>query len=126
MKPRILLDSSVWIEWLSRGKRLTTCQRYMDKCLIVGVPSLIIFEVCRKVTSKVSDDEALRVAAWLRTYGTLNLTDEIALHAVDLSISYKIEMADSIVLAHAIREGAQLLTLDNDFASNKEAIVIRS
>lgn len=50
MKPRILLDSSVWIEWLTRGKRLQACQRYMDKSHVVGVPALVIFEVCRKVT----------------------------------------------------------------------------
>jgi predicted nucleic acid-binding protein len=98
----------------------------MDKCNVVGVPSLIIFEVCRKVTAKVSDDEALRVAAWLRTFGILDLTDEIALHAVDLSITNKLGMSDSVVLAHAMREAAQLVTLDNDFASIKEAIVIRS
>ena len=98
MKNRVLLDSSVWIEWLTRGKRLTSCQRYMDKCHIVGVPSLVIFEVCRKVTTRVSEDESLRVAAWLRTFGILNLSDEVALHAVDLSIAYKLGMADSLVL----------------------------
>ena len=126
MKSRVLLDSSVWIEWLTRGKRLASCQRYMDKSHIVGVPSLVIFEVCRKVTTRVSDDESLRVAAWLRTFGILNLSDEIALHAVDLSIAYKLGMADSLVLAHAIREGAQLVTLDNDFATIKDAVVIRA
>jgi predicted nucleic acid-binding protein len=98
----------------------------MDKSHIVGVPALVIFEVCRKVTAKVSDDEALRVASWLRTFGILNLTDEIALHAIDLSLSHKLGMADSLVLAHSMREGAQLVTLDNDFALIKEAVVIRS
>ncbi|MCX6106174.1 MAG: type II toxin-antitoxin system VapC family toxin [Proteobacteria bacterium] len=126
MKNRVLLDSSVWIEWLTRGKRLTSCQRYMDKSHIVGVPSLVIFEVCRKVTTKVSEDESLRVAAWLRTFGILNLNDEVALHAVDLSISYKLGMADSLVLAHAMRENAQLVTLDNDFATIKDAVVVRA
>lgn len=125
MKTRVLLDSSVWIEWLSRGKRLAQCQKYMDKHAVVGVPALVVFEVCRKVSSKVSEDEALRVAAWLRTFGILDLNDEVSLDAVDLSLMHKLGMADSIVLAHALREGAQLVTLDNDFAGIKEAIVIR-
>jgi predicted nucleic acid-binding protein len=98
----------------------------MDKHHVVGVPSLVIFEVCRKVTARVSDDEALRVAAWLRTFGILNLTDEIALHAVDLSLTHKLGMADSVVLAHAARENAQLVTLDNDFATVKDAVIIRT
>ena len=125
MKPRVLLDSSVWIEWLTRGKRLASCQKYMDKSHNVGVPALVIYEVCRKITANVSDDEALRVAAWLRTFGILPMTDSIALHAVDLSLTHKLGMADSMVLSHALNEGSQLITLDNDFASIKEATVIR-
>lgn len=85
----------------ARGKRLNVCQKYMDKYENVGVPSIVVFEVCRKVAAKVSEDEALRVAAWLRTFGILNLTDEIASYAVDLSLSLKLGMADSLVLAHA-------------------------
>jgi len=126
MTSNVLLDSSVWIEWLTRGKRLSSCQKYMDKYKNVGVPSIVVFEVCRKVAAKVSEDEALRVAAWLRSYGILNLTDEIALHAVDLSLSLKLGMADSLVLAHAQRENAQLVTLDDDFAAIKSVIVLRS
>ena len=126
MKPRVLLDSSVWIEWLTKGKRLSACQKYMDKSQVVGVPSIIVFEVCRKVQLKVSEDEALRVAAWLRTFGILTFSDELALHAVDLSIHFKLGMADSIVLAHAYKEDAQLVTLDNDFSSLKNEVVIRS
>jgi predicted nucleic acid-binding protein len=98
----------------------------MDKSLNVGVPAIIVFEVCRKVQLRVSEDEALRVAAWLRTFGVLPLTDEVALQAVDLSISLKLGMADSMVLAHAHREDAQLVTLDNDFASLKNATVLRA
>ena len=126
MKSRVLLDSSVWIEWLTKGKRLSACQKYMDKSLIIGVPSIVVFEVCRKVQMKVSEDEALRVAAWLRTFGVLTFNDELALYAVDLSINFKLGMADSIVLAHAYREDAQLVTLENDFSSLKNVAVIRS
>ncbi len=126
MKPRALFDSSVWIEWLTKGKRLSACQKYMVKSQNVGVPAVIVFEVCRKVQLRVSEDEALRVAAWLRTFGVLPLTDEVALQAVDLSISLKLGMADSIVLAHAYREDAQLVTLDNDFASLKNVTVLRA
>jgi hypothetical protein len=98
----------------------------MDSHRIVGVPAIIVFEVCRKVAAKVSEDEALRVAAWLRTFGILPLSDEVALLAVDLSLAHKLAMADSIVLAHAHREDALLVTLDNDFASLNQVQVIRS
>ena len=86
----------------------------MESSHNVGVPELIVFEVCRKVTANVPDDEALRVAAWLRTFGVLPLTESIALHAAALSLSHKLGMADSIVLANALSEGAQLITLNKN------------
>ena len=68
-----------------------------------------------RANSKLSSSEALTVAAFLRQYQILNLTDEIALHAIDLGFEYKLGMADSVVLAHSRREAATLLTLGNDF-----------
>jgi predicted nucleic acid-binding protein len=115
MKPRIVVDSSIWVDMLAKGPRYSACRTALDLGSICGVPSVVIYEVCRKIAAKTSSDKALKASAYLRQYSILDLTDEVALHAVDLSIEHKLGMADSIVLAHAFRERATLLTLDNDF-----------
>jgi predicted nucleic acid-binding protein len=125
-RPKALLDSSVWIEFFGRGKKLKSVQRVMTEFRIVGVPSLVFFEVCRKISKNHSSELALSVASFLRQYGSLNLTDEIALHAADLSNEWKIGMADSIMLAHSFIEEATLITLDNDFAGIPKTKVLRS
>ena len=115
MKSRIIVDSSVWIDMFAKGPRYSACRNALDRSSICGVPSIVVYEVCRKITTKASSDQALKAAAYLRQFTVLELTDEVALHAVDLSVEHKLGMADSIVLAHSVRENAELLTLDNDF-----------
>lgn len=124
MKPRVLLDSSFWIEWLSKGTRYRSCQGVFEGSTVVGVPTVIVFEVCKKISIKMSSDLALSVASVMRQFGSLPLTDEIALYAVDLSIEWKLGMADSLVLAHAKHEEASLITFDNDFRSIPGAKVL--
>ena len=68
-------------------------------------------------TKELSEDLALSAVALLTKHQTQDLSQEIALLAADLSLEYKLPMADSFVLAHAHAAGpdCRLLTLDNDF-----------
>jgi predicted nucleic acid-binding protein len=125
MKDLAVVDSSVWIELLGKGKLAKKCAAALQPRKVVGVPALVVYEVCRKVQSKISAEQALSVAAMLRQYGILDLTDQIALLAVDLSLEHNLPMADSIVLAHAREIGATLLTMDNDFAKLDGVLVVR-
>lgn len=90
------------------------------------IPTLVIFEVYRKILLSVSEDQALSAIATISQHEVLELSREVALSAADLSVQYKLAMAASIVLAHAHQLGAVLLTLDNDFSSIPGAQVLRS
>jgi len=125
MKDMAVVDSSVWIELLGKGALAKKCAAALQRHIIVGVPALIVYEVCRKVQKKISAEQALSVAAMLRQHGILNMTDQIALLAVDLSIEHSLPMADSIVLAHAREMDAILITMDNDFAKLDGVLVVR-
>ena len=125
MKDLAVVDSSVWIELLGKGKLAKKCAAALRPHKVAGVPALVVYEVCRKVQSKLSAEHALSVAAMLRQYGILELTDQIALLAVDLSLEHKLSMADSIVLAQAREIGATLLTMDNDYAKLDGVFVVR-
>ena len=125
MKDEAIVDSSVWIELLGKGALAKKCAAALQSHKVAGVPAMVTYEVCRKVQSKLSAEQALSVAAMLRQYGILDLTDQIALLAVDLSLAHNLPMADSIVLAHARDIGATLITMDNDFAKLDGVIVVR-
>jgi len=45
------------------------------------------------------------------------LTDTIALTAADVNLTYQVAMADAIIYATSLTEGAQLVTSDSDLAA---------
>lgn len=128
MRGTILLDSSCWIELLSEGPLASSCRREL-KSISAGslsiVPTLVLYEVYRKITTSISEDQALSVVALMSQQKVVDLTRDIALTAADLSIQHKLPMADSLILAHAKHENALLVTLDNDFAKIDGAKVLR-
>lgn len=121
----IVLDSSVWIEILGEGPLFKQCTKELKTATTVFVPTLVFFEVYRKITTSTTEDRALSGIALLSQYTVVELTKSIALTAADLSMQYKLGMADSMVLAHAQYEGAILITLDNDFHHIPHAKVLR-
>lgn len=121
----MVIDSSVWLEILNKGPLHSACQRALSRQLI-RVPTLVLFEVFRKVKSRVSEEIALEVVASLSQYEVLDLNREVALLAADLCLRHSLGMADGIVLAHAEHLSDTLLTLDNDFVTISSAKIVRS
>lgn len=122
---KLVVDSSVWIEIAFSGSLTDVCEKAMERAEIF-VPTLVVFEVYRKMKSKIGESIALEVIGALSGYRSLELTREIALLAADLSLEHRLATADSIVLAHARVQDTTLLTLDNDFAGQTGVRVLRS
>lgn len=120
-----LLDSSVWIELLGSGPLAKSCQAELDSAKRILVPTVVLFEVYRKIASTVSEDQALSAIAWMRQKEVVDLDSEIALTAADLSLEHRLPMADSFVLAHAREAHAVLVTLDNDFHGIEGVKILR-
>ena len=90
MNPRsLVLDSSVWIEILNGGKLAKECTRILKSAKTIYVPTLVLFEVYKKVTSLRSEDQALSAIALLSQYQVADMTREVALSAADLSLQKK-------------------------------------
>lgn len=126
MKPEALLDSSVWIELLNKGRLGGVCEKLLSTHQITAVPTIVIFEVYRKIKSAYPDPVALSTVAYLKQFGILEFTLETALLAADLSVEFKLAMADSSVLAHAYLANVKLITLDNDFSGIENVTIIRN
>ncbi len=125
MSVPVVLDSSVWIEILTGGPLRQKCEEFFKSNRRVFVPVVVLFEVYRKVSRQVSEDQALSAVTTLSQHSVLNLEPSTALTAADLSIQHGIGMADSMILAHAFLSGAILVTLDNDFSNIPGVTVIR-
>ncbi len=121
----ILLDSSVWIELFGAGERHDACKDIFQRAQTIIVPSLVQFEVYKKILKLKSESHALSAISTLRSFSCVDLTPEVALTAADLSVEFNLPMADSIVLAHAQLADAVLFTLDNYFSKIDGVQVIR-
>ncbi|MCB0361776.1 MAG: type II toxin-antitoxin system VapC family toxin [Bdellovibrionales bacterium] len=114
MKAKVI-DSSCWIEIFANGSLTRKCQKEVNSSKAIVVPSLVIYEVYRKVKQSISDESGLSATAYLSQFEVQPLTREIALLAADLSLQFKLGTSDSLILAHAHEIGAVLVTLNNDF-----------
>src|SRR3989338_3567411 len=111
----ILLDSSAWIEYFTKGPLSKEITHYIKSKGSILVPTIVIFEVYRKIKQLVSAEEGLIATAFLSSFDGIELTREIALTAADLSSEYHLGMADSFILATAQQHNALLITLYHDF-----------
>lgn len=113
--PLRVVDTSVWIEWLTGsplGKKLRKQFPDQSKCL---VPTLVQLELSKWLTREVGEEQADQVIAYMQKCRVVPLDTNIALLAADLHREYELATADAIVLATARHEGAELLTCDSHF-----------
>jgi predicted nucleic acid-binding protein len=123
---RLVVDSSIWIEVFNNGPLAKICLKKLEQAEAVFVPSLVIYEVYKKIAASRSEDDALSAIAAMSQHQLVDLSRDIALSAADISLQNSLAMADSVMLAHAQTLSARFLTLDNDFVGIKGCEVLRS
>ena len=78
-------------------------------------PTVAIYEVYKWVKRERTEEEAVEAVATMKKTRIVDLTEELALSAADLSLAHKLAMADSMMLAVARAHGAELFTTDSAF-----------
>lgn len=111
----IVLDSSGWLEFFGDGPYADEFAARLRHPANVMTPTIAIYEVYKWIKRERSEDDAMYAAATMRKTRVVDLSDEIALTAADLSLAHKLPMADAIILATARTHGAELVTTDGDF-----------
>jgi len=109
-----LLDSSVWIEHLTGGERVSSNGPLFDDPDTIVVSVINIFEVCRYVRRTAGVEVEESVLAHLLMCNVRLLSVETTRRAVDLADEYKLHMADALIAATANLENVELFTLDSD------------
>ena len=110
-----VVDSSAWLEYFADGPNAALFAKPIETTRSLLVPSLSLFEVFKRVSQQRDEDQALRAVAVMEQGKVVDLDRATALEAARLSIQYGIAMADSVMLATALRHRATLWTQDSDF-----------
>ena len=111
-----LVDTSVWIEWLTGspvGTILAPELPAVDRWL---VPTIVQLELSKWLTREVGEDKADQVIAFTQTCVVAALDTETALSAAELCVRHRLATADAVIYATALAHGADVLTCDRDFA----------
>lgn len=110
-----IVDSSGWLEFFADGPNASFFAPAILKQAELIVPSVSIYEVFERILQQREESDALRAVAAMHQGSILPLDEALALSAARISVSSKLPMADSIMLAAARATGATLWTQDKEF-----------
>jgi predicted nucleic acid-binding protein len=111
-----VVDSSGWLEFFVDGPLARKYENYLSNPGEIITPTIVLYEVYKKIRRERSEEEALVAAAQMQKTHLVPLTETIALAAADINLEHRLAMADSIVYATALSSRAQLVSSDADFA----------
>jgi toxin FitB len=110
-----VVDSSGWLEYFINGKNTAFFAPAIEDSQNVIVPTISLFEVFKRVLVEKDRDNALEAVALMKEGHVVDLDDNLALVAAELSYELKLPLADSIILATARANNATLWTQDAHF-----------
>ena len=121
----ILLDSSVWLEYLSDSPMRAQVEQYFKNKAEIITPSIVLYEVYKKLRQNYDEEEVLIAAGQIQNTQIIPLTEKIALTAADFSIEHSLAMADAIIYATAFEYGCKVVTSDSHFEKLDNVIFIK-
>jgi toxin FitB len=110
-----VVDSSGWLEYFGKGARGENFAPVVQNTAELLVPTVCIYEVFKRIVQLRDEDEGLQVVGWMMQGQVVDLDQELALLAAQLSLELKLPMADSMILATARKYHATLWTQDEHF-----------
>ena len=122
---KLLVDSSGWIEYFAGGPLAGRYVPYLVRPAELITPTIVVYEVYKKLKRERGEELALRVAARLAATEVIPLTESIALLAADISLQYGLAMADAIVYATAKDREARVVTSDADLKDLPGVVYLR-
>jgi len=112
-----IVDSSGWLEYFADGENAGFFAPVIEDTGNLIVPVICVYEVFKRFLLVQGLDVAELRIADLYKGQQADLTAPLALSAAQLSIEYKLPMADSLILGTARAYDATLWTQDEHFKS---------
>lgn len=110
-----VIDSSGWLEYFINGRNASFFAPVIENTDEVLVPTISLFEVFKRVLIDKNRNDAIEAVAIMKGGHVIDLDDNLALVAAELSCELKLPLADSIILATARAHHATLWTQDAHF-----------
>lgn len=111
-----IVDSSGWLEYLADGPNADFFAPVIHDLDHLIVPSVSLYEVFKRVLQQRGEGDALQaITIMQQACRIVDLDTTIAIYAAKLSTTFKLPMADSIILATARYHHAVIWTQDRDF-----------
>ena len=110
-----VVDSSGWLEYFVGGKNASRFAAPLKDLDSLVVPAISVYEVFKVLLREAGEEAALQGASAMQRGHMVDLTPELAMSAVTLSLQHALPMADSIILAAAREHEATIWTQDGDF-----------
>jgi predicted nucleic acid-binding protein len=112
-----LVDSSGWLSYVADDENASFFASAVEDTERLVVPTICVYEVFKRVLRDRGQDVAMTIVAAMLQTKVVELDASLALAAAELSVEYKLPMADSIILATARVFDATVWTQDTDFAA---------
>ena len=112
-----LVDSSCWLEYFAGTAAGNKVAAAIEQISNLIVPTIILYEVFKKLLQETDEDDALFAAAHMKQGRVIDLDTDLAIFAAGLSKAYKLSLADSIIYAAARKYKCILWTQDKHFKS---------
>ena len=112
---KYVVDSSGWIHYLLNGPLAERYAEYVQKPGHILTPAIVVYEVYKTVKRSVNEGMACEAISALQDTVMVPLDSYLARSAADISLDYKLSMADAVVYATAGKYGVPLCTSDADF-----------
>jgi len=110
-----VVDSSGWLEYLANSSNAPFFAPAIQDEQRLLVPTICLYEVFKRLYQQLGKVAALEGVSRLYRGEIMELDDEIALLAAQLSLAHHLPLADSIILASARSQDATLWTQDEHF-----------
>jgi len=117
----ILIDSYGWIEYFAEGPLADSYAPSIEKANVENTitPTIVVYEVYRKIKNTKGEQKALEAYAQISRTKIIELNSPLSLEAADISLTTKLGMADSIIVATAKTYNAEIITSDKHLKNIK-------
>jgi predicted nucleic acid-binding protein len=114
-----VVDSSAWLEYFADTPAATYFAHAIEAVDELLVPAICIYEVYKRVLQQRGEDDARQAIAMMQQGTVIDVDPSLAESAARISVSEKLPMADSLILASARLHNAVLWTQDAHFEGMK-------
>ena len=110
-----IVDTCGWLEYIADTKNSKNFEQAILDTNNLIVPTIIIYEVFKKICLDYCEDTALEVVAELKQGKVIEINETISIYAAKLSLEKKLPMADALIYATGLLYKATIYTQDNHF-----------